>query len=102
MSAKSLERSIYVLAAAIIAVPFALPYFGFYGFQKIGVRLSVSFCILALLCGGFVSQERRKIEAVRDDSVRLAREKALARKVGLIGVALAVALPCGYLLGRQF
>jgi hypothetical protein len=102
MSAKSLERSIYVLAVAIAAVPFALPYFGFYGFQKISVRLSVSFFILALICGGFVSQERRKIEAVSDDSVRLTRERALAKKVGLIGVALAVALPCGYLIGRQF
>lgn len=102
MSAKSLERSIYVLALVVVAVPFALPYFGFYGFQKISVRLSVTFFILALICAGFVSQERRKIESVGDDFVRLTRERALVRKAGLIGIALAVALPCGYLLGRQY
>jgi hypothetical protein len=102
MSAKSLERSIYVLALVVAAVPFAMPYFGFHGFQEISVRLSLSFFILALICAGFVSQEKRKIDAVSDDSARRIRERALAKKVGFIGIALIVALPCGYLIGRQF
>ncbi len=102
VSAKTLERLVYLLAFAIAAAPFTLPYFGILGGQKFSARLSVAIFVLALICGAFVSQERKKIEAVRNDAVRRVRERGLARKIGFVGVALAAALLCGYLIGQQF
>ena len=102
MRAKTIERVIYLLALAIAATPFALPYFGIFGIQKLSVRLSVAFFVLALICAAFVGQERRKIEAVSDEVARSKRERALAMKVCVVGVALAFSVPVGYLIDRQF
>jgi hypothetical protein len=106
MRAKTLERLLYASALAGLAVPFALPYLGLSGFRgglhKIVPKFAVAFFVVAMICGAFVTQERRKLEAISDDQVRDKCERALARKIGFIGIALALALLCGYFLGQQF
>lgn len=65
-------------------------------------QLSVSLFILFLICGVFVSQERKKIEKINDGTARHDREHTLTKKIGFIGISLFLALLCGYLIGKLF
>ena len=60
------------------------------------------FAMTVFFCGPLVSRERKKIDEISDPSLRVARERALLKKIRVVGLGFVAAALVGYFIGRTF